>query len=74
MNAFHVLGAVLAVWALLVSMLGIRRPDFPGGRERVVAALSIVLVAATIAAAIITSAAEEHHEEGGEQAAAALRL
>ncbi len=71
-NAFHVIGGLLAVWALLVSFLGVTRENFPAtkGTERVVATISVVLVVAAISAAIITSATEEEEEEGGEEAAA----
>ena len=79
MNAFHVLGGLLACWALLVSFLGITRENFPAGKgaEKVVATISVVLVAAAIGSAIITSALEEEeeHEEphkGGEKAAQVL--
>ena len=45
-NAFHVLGGVLAIWALLVSFLGVTRENFPAtkGSERMVAAISVMLV------------------------------
>ena len=72
MNAFHVLGGLLAVWALLVSFLGITREGFPVGRaqERLVATISILLVAGAIGSAIYTSATEEEeHEDGGEESA-----
>jgi len=75
MNAFHVLGGLLAVWALLVSFLGVTRESFPGSKssERLVGAISIVLVLAAISAGIITSATEEEEEhEGGEEAALVL--
>ena len=74
MNAFHVLGGLLAVWALLVSFLGITREDFPGGMEKVVAAISVILVIGAISSAIITSASEEHEDlqEPGEEAALVL--
>ena len=79
MNAFHVLGGLLACWALLVSFLGITRENFPAtkGAEKAVATISVVLVAAAIGSAIITSALEEEekHEEphkGGEKAAQVL--
>lgn len=64
MNAFHVLGGVLAAWALLVSFLGVTRENFPStkGAERAVATISAVLVAAAIGSAIITSALEEEEE------------
>ena len=73
MNAFHVLGGLLAVWALLVSFLGVTREGFPVGRaqERLVATISILLVAGTIGSAIYTSATEEEHEDGGEESALA---
>ena len=74
-NAFHVLGGVLAIWALLVSFLGVTRENFPAtkGAERMVAAISITLVVAAIGAALITSATEdEESEEGGEHAALVL--
>lgn len=72
MNAFHVLGGLLAIWALLVSFLGVTREGFPGSRssERLVGAISVVLVLAAIGAGIITSATEEEEGgEGGEEAA-----
>jgi hypothetical protein len=68
MNAFHLLGGLLALWALLVSFLGITRESFPATRaaERLVIAISVVLVAGAIGAAILTSAleAEEEAPEG----------
>lgn len=72
MNAFHVLGGLLALWALVVSFLGITRENFPAtrGAERLVGAISIVLVILAIGAAILTSALEE--EEEPEEEAAAL--
>jgi hypothetical protein len=73
-NAFHVCGGILAIWALLVSFLGITREDFPSstGTARLVGAISIVLVVAAIGTAIYTGATEEEEEEGGEEAALLL--
>ncbi len=74
-NAFHVLGGLLAIWALLVSFLGVTRENFPATKtsERIVAAISVGLVVAAISAAVITSANEdEEEEEGGEHAALVL--
>jgi hypothetical protein len=76
-NAFHVMGGVLAVWALVVSFLGVTRENFPAtrGAERVVAAISVALVAAAIASALITGAneaEEKEHEEAAEEAALVL--
>ena len=74
MNAFHVLGGLLAAWALLVSFLGVTRENFPSTptAERAVAAISAILVIAAISAGIITSASEGDEEEGGEEAALIL--
>jgi plastocyanin len=70
-TAFYVLGGVLAAWALIVTALGVTRPDFPGGGggERIVAAISVVLVAGAIGSGIITAANEE--EEPAEAAESA---
>jgi hypothetical protein len=71
-NAFHVCGALFAIWALVVSFLGITREDFPStdGAARLVGLISIVLCVAAIGTAIYTSATEEEEggEEGGEEA------
>jgi len=75
MNAFHVLGGLLALWALLVSALGVTREGFPGSKssERLVGTISVVLVVMAVGAAIITSATEEEEEpEGAEEAALVL--
>lgn len=71
MTAFYVLGGVLAAWALIVTALGVTRPDFPGsgGGERIVAAISVVLVAGAIGSGVITAANEE--EEPAEAAESA---
>jgi hypothetical protein len=72
-NAFHVLGGILAVWAVVLAALGITRPEFPGGRggERIVIAVSVILVVAAIGSAVITSASEE--EEHGEETGLLVR-
>ena len=70
MNAFHVIGALAAIWAVIVAVIGITKEDFPrGAAEKVVGAISIVLVVGAISAAIITSANEEEEHGGGEEAA-----
>jgi hypothetical protein len=63
-NAFHVCGALFAVWALVVSFLGITREGFPGTDRaaRAVGLISAVLCIAAIGTAIYTSATEEEHE------------
>lgn len=71
------LGGVLAGWALLVSLLGVVREDFPASAlgERLVASISILLVAGAIGAAVIGAASEEDEEgEGGGHEEAALVL
>jgi hypothetical protein len=75
-NAYHVCGGVLVVWAALVSFLGITREDFPGtrGAQRIVGAVSILLAAATIGTAIYTSATEDDDDSGGGGQAAVLPL
>jgi hypothetical protein len=75
-NAFHVCGALFAVWALIVSFLGITRERFPStdGAARLVGLISIVLCVAAIGTAIYTSATEEEEgEEGGGEEAALVR-
>jgi hypothetical protein len=77
-NAFHVCGVILAAWAVIVSVIGITREDFPGndGAARLVGAVSVILVAAAIGTALYTSATEEHGggEGGHEDEAAVLAL
>ena len=76
-NAFHVCGVLFAAWALIISILGIRRERFPvtGGAARAAGAISIVLCLAAIGTAIYTSATEEHEsEEEGEEQALLLRF
>ena len=67
MNAFHVCGGLLALWALLVSFLGITRESFPGskGAERAVMLISVVLTLLAVGAGVTTAAHEE--EEGVEE-------
>lgn len=73
MNAFHVIGGLTAVWAVIVAILGIKSEGFPRGAvEKIVGLVSVVLVSGSIAAAILTAesgaehgAAETHQQEGG---------
>jgi plastocyanin len=81
-NAFHVIGALFALWAVTLAALGITREDFPRrGRQTVaVGTVSVLLAVSAIGSAIITSALEEEEaEETGQPAArerggSALRL
>jgi membrane protein DedA with SNARE-associated domain len=69
-TAFHWIGIAFACWAVIVSTLGARNPDFPrnGGAQRVVVAISALLVAATLGAAIATSEKHgKHHSSHGDR-------
>jgi hypothetical protein len=54
---FFIIGGALAVYAVILSTLGIQRPSFGSTRagERGVIALTAVLAVAAVAAAILTS-------------------
>jgi hypothetical protein len=71
-TGFYIAGSVLALWALVVTAVGVRREDFPGsaGSTRLVGAISVVLVVAAIGTAVYLSATEEEHEPKGEPAGA----
>ena len=66
-TAFHVIGVVLAIWALVVTAVGIRSENFPRstGQARLVGAISVLLALGAISSAIIVGALEDE-EEGGE--------
>ena len=66
-TAFHVIGLVLAIWALVVTAVGIRSENFPRstGQARLVGAISVLLALGAISSAIIVGALEDE-EEGGE--------
>ena len=70
MTVFYVCGGLTAVWAVLVSALGVARHSFPGGRggERIVIAISAILVIASIGSGIVASVLEEE-EHAAEPAA-----
>jgi hypothetical protein len=71
-NAFHVIGALFAIWALTLAAVGITRENFPrGGRQTLaVGTVSVLLAVSAIGSGIITSALEEEEEEEtGEPAA-----
>ena len=74
MTAFYVCGGALALWAVLVSFLGITREGFPktDGSARIVMALSVLLTLAAILSGVIGGALEEEDEEGSETEAALL--
>lgn len=68
---FYVSGAVLAAWAVTLSVIGLRRPDFPGTQavSRTTMAITAVLVLATMATAVTTASEPEHGEEAAERPA-----
>lgn len=55
---FFVAGAILVAFAILISIFGFKRPDFPGssGAARGVMTLSIALVAITAVSIVYVSA------------------
>ena len=70
MNAFHIIGIITAVYAVLVGFLGIRNHDFPSrGAEKILGAVSLLLVLGAVSAAIITAANEEEERGGGAEEA-----
>jgi len=71
-TGFYIAGIVLAVWALLVTAVGVMREDFPSSpaATRLVGAISVLLVVTAIGTAIYLSATEEEHEPEGEHAGA----
>lgn len=56
-TAFYVAGGVLVAWAILVSLLGITRPDFPGrgAPARLAMLVTVVVVAGVMSTAVLTS-------------------
>jgi hypothetical protein len=56
-TAWYILGGLLALWAVVLSAIGLKRPDFPGndGAARVVWLISFVLMAAAMTAAVATA-------------------
>jgi hypothetical protein len=70
-DAYYVIGGVLAACALLVSLLGVVRKDFPGSRtgEIAVGAVFAALVIATISAAVIGAINNQEHGESEDHGA-----
>jgi hypothetical protein len=54
---FYIAGAVFVIWAVLISLIGINRANFPPGApgQRLVIAISAALAALAIAMAIVTA-------------------
>jgi plastocyanin len=71
-TAFHIIGGLLALWAVILSALGVMREDFPGkgSGQTIVMAISALLVAGAVSSAIITATDEP---KGGEAAGAEVK-
>jgi hypothetical protein len=56
-TAWYILGGLLALWAVVLSAIGLKAPDFPGSEAgtRVVILISLVLVVAAMTAAVATA-------------------
>lgn len=54
---FYIAGGALAMWAVIVSAIGLSRPDFPrgDGPTRIVMAISVVLVLAVTTSTVLVS-------------------
>ncbi len=54
---FYIAGGLLATWAVVVSVIGMKAPDFPraGGPLRIVLAISLLLMIGATSTAVITS-------------------
>jgi plastocyanin len=71
-NAFHIVGGALALWAVLLAGLGILNHEFPPkGLEKVIIGISVILVIGAISSAIAVSG--EAKPKGEEQASAKNR-
>jgi hypothetical protein len=53
---FFILGGALALWAVTLAGIGLRRPDFPGSLrgQRGVITISALMIALAIAAAVLS--------------------
>jgi plastocyanin len=71
-NAFHIIGGLLALWAVVLAGLGVLNHNFPPkGGEKVIIGISVVLVIGAIASAIAVGG--ESKPKGGEVAGAKNR-
>jgi hypothetical protein len=74
-NAFHVIGGCLALWAVVLTVLGIVSEGFPAKAvtEKVVIAVSVILAVAALSAAILTASTKGDKKHGGDTTAALTR-
>jgi multisubunit Na+/H+ antiporter MnhB subunit len=70
-EGYYFAAGALVAWALILTVIGLRRENFPATPRttRVAAAISVVLAGATIGLAIYLGAKEAHEKGGGEHAA-----
>ena len=70
---FYIAGGVLAGWAVLLAVWGIRHHDFPGSKRnaRLVLGASFLLVISTMTAAVLTAGEGEEAEAGSAEPPAA---
>ena len=72
---FYAIGPALAVWAVVVSVIGFTRPEFPRARgaERLVIGITLALMLAVVLSATIGAKFEKTElktDQGGEESAA----
>ena len=63
---FYVLGGAAAVWAVVLTALGLTNARFPGNRggQRIVILISVALVALAIGSAVTTTKTEKTEQPG----------
>jgi plastocyanin len=73
MTAYYVIGSGFVVWALVLTALGLMRPDFPPTREmgRAIVTLSAFFFVATVAILLLTTEREHPRLEAKARAAEA---
>jgi hypothetical protein len=71
MTAYYVLGGLTVLWAVVLTALGLTRPDFPptGSLGRALVGFTVGLVAATLVALFATTSVEHPREEAAAEAA-----
>lgn len=72
LNAFHIVGAVLAIWAVVVTALGVLNESFPKttAQARLVGAISVLLALGAIGSGIAVGILEDDEAEEDVAAAA----
>lgn len=64
MELFYALGLTFAAWAVVITAVGLKNPDFPRSQaaQRVVIGVSVLLAAATLASVVHATASEDESE------------